>query len=366
MSLNIGIIGLPNVGKSTTFNALTGAQNAAVANYPFCTIQPNRAVVPLPDARLDHLGELVKSPVVEHATVEFVDIAGLVKGAHKGEGLGNQFLGQVRDVNAVLHIVRCFDDPNVVHVSEKPNPRSDIETIQVELALADLAQLERKIERLASAAKGDKKLIPALDLAQALEAHLAEGRSAASFPQADHDIFHTLNKEMRFLTAKPMIYVANVDEAGLSADNEFLEDLRDLAAQTAVKVIVLCAQLEQDILDMTPAERREFLELAGAKKNGLEQVIRASFELLDLISFFTFNEKKARAWNVPRGSTAPQAAGAIHTDFERGFIRAEVIPYDVFAQYGSSAAVKAAGLMRLEGKEYLVQDGDVIYFRFNV
>jgi ribosome-binding ATPase YchF (GTP1/OBG family) len=308
MSISIGIVGLPNVGKSTTFNALTGAQNAVVANYPFCTIQPNRAIVPLPDQRLDRLGELVRVPEVKHAPLEFVDIAGLVKDAHKGEGLGNQFLGHIRDTAAILHVVRCFDDPNVVHVSEKPAPRQDIEVIDVELALADLQQLERKIERLASAVKGDKKLQLSLDLAYSLKEHLARGLPAAKFDEADSEIFNQLYQEMRFLTSTP----------------------------------------------------------AGAETSGLEQVIRKSFEMLHLISFFTFNQNEARAWNIPRGVTAPQAAGAIHTDFERGFIRAEVIPFDVFEHYGSSTAVKSAGLMRLEGKEYIVQDGDVIYFRFNV
>ncbi|MBN1146181.1 MAG: redox-regulated ATPase YchF [Anaerolineales bacterium] len=366
MSLSIGIVGLPNVGKSTTFNALTGAQNAVVANYPFCTIQPNLAIVPLPDPRLDKLAEMVSVSEVIHATVEFVDIAGLVKGAHQGEGLGNQFLGQIRDTAAILHIVRCFDDPNVVHVSERPEPRSDIETIEIELALADMQQLERKIERLSSAAKGDKKLVPALEQARQLHEHLAAGRPASSFPQADDEKFKALDHEMRFLTAKPVIYVANVDENCLSQENPYLEEVRALGVERGAHVIVLCAQLEQELLEISPEERGEYLELAGVEASGLEQVIRKSFEMLSLISFFTFNERQARAWNVPRGSTAPKAAGAIHTDFERGFIRAEVIPFEIFEQHGSSAAVKAAGQLRLEGKEYLVQDGDVIYFRFNV
>lgn len=366
MSLSIGIVGLPNVGKSTTFNALTGAQNAAVANYPFCTIQPNRAIVPLPDPRLDKLAELVQVSQVIHATVEFVDIAGLVKGAHQGEGLGNQFLAQIRDAAAILHIVRCFDDPNVVHVREKPEPRADIETIEIELALADLGQLERKIERLSSTVKGDKKLQPTLEIAQALREHLAQGLPANSFEQADDERFQALKQEMRFLTSKPVIYVANVDEACLSKDNPYLEETRKLANDRGVEFVVLCAQLEQELLDMSESERREYLELAGAETSGLEQVIRKSFTMLRLISFFTFNEREARAWNIPLGATAPRAAGAIHTDFERGFIRAEVVPFDTFVELGSSAAIKSAGLMRLEGKEYVVQDGDVIYFRFNV
>jgi hypothetical protein len=366
MSLSIGIVGLPNVGKSTTFNALTGAQNAVVANYPFCTIQPNRAVVPLPDPRLDRLAEMVKVTNVIHATVEFLDIAGLVKGAHHGEGLGNQFLGQIRDAVAILHIVRCFDDPNVVHISENPDPLVDIEIINIELALADLQQLERKIERLGSAVKGDKKLQPVLDMAHALAEHLKRGQPARTFPQAGEEAFQSIEHELRLLTAKPQIYVANVAECDLAESNAYVQAVRRVAAAQGVEVILLCAQLEMDMQDMPAEERREYLQLSGVESSGLEQVIRKSFEMLDLISFFTFNEQEARAWSVPRGTTAPKAAGAIHTDFERGFIRAEVIPFETFSQYGSSAAVKAHGLMRLEGKEYVVQDGDVIYFRFNV
>jgi hypothetical protein len=295
-----------------------------------------------------------------------LDIAGLVKGAHKGEGLGNQFLGHIRDTAAILHVVRCFDDPNVVHVSARPDPGEDIEVINVELALADLQQLERKIERLQGAVKGDKRLTPMIEMCQRLHEHLGRGQPAARFPEAQDEKFHELNQEMRLLTAKPMIYAANVDETCLSEPNPYLEETRAIAAQQDVEVVVICAQLEAELLDMEPDERREYLELSGAEASRLEQVIHKSFKLLDLISFFTFNEKEARAWNVPRGTSAPRAAGTIHTDFEHGFIRAEVIPYDVFVKHGSSAAVKAAGLMHLEGKEYLVQDGDIIYFRFNV
>jgi ribosome-binding ATPase len=365
MSLNIGIVGLPNVGKSTVFNALTGAQNAAVANYPFCTIQPNRAIVPLPDARLERLAKLVKVPQAIYATITFVDIAGLVKGAHQGEGLGNQFLGHVRDAAALLHVVRCFEDPNIVHVSAQPDPRQDIEVINIELALADMGQLERKIERLQSAVKGDRKLIPVLDLSERLNAHLALGHPASTFAEKDDEHFRQINDELRLLTAKPLIYVANVDEDTPSKGNRFLDETLKVAAEQGKEVVELCAELEAELLEMTPQERSEYLALSGFQSSGLEQVIHNSFSLLDLISFFTFNEKEARAWNVPRGSTAPKAAGAIHTDFERGFIRAEVIPFEVFEEHGSSAAVKAAGLMRLEGRDYQVQDGDVIYFRFN-
>lgn len=366
MSLSIGIVGLPNVGKSTVFNVLTGAQNAEVANYPFCTIHPNRAIVPLPDARLDKLAELVKVSKVIHATVEFVDIAGLVKGAHKGEGLGNQFLAYIRDTAAILHIVRCFDDPNVVHVSARPDPREDIEIIEVELALADLEQLERKIERLQSAAKGDKRLQASLELANALKEHLAAGFPASTFSRSEEEDFRSLNHELKLLTAKPAIYVANVDENCLAETNPFLDQTRQVAAEKGAQLVVLCAALENELADMSPEDRQEYLELSGVSASGLEQVIRESYSMLNLISFFTYNQQEARAWNIARGTTAPKAAAEIHTDFERGFIRAEVIPFETFFQYGSSAAVKAAGLMRLEGKEYLVRDGDVIYFRINV
>lgn len=366
MSLGIGIVGLPNVGKSTAFNALTGAQNAAVANYPFCTIQPNRAIVPLPDPRLDELARLVQVPEVIHASVEFVDIAGLVQGASRGEGLGNQFLSHIRNTAALLHVVRCFDDPNVVHIRAQPDPRADIEIINLELALADLQQLERKIERLGSAVKGDRKLQPLLEMCLRLKESLGQGVPAARFAEAESELFRQLDQEMRLLTARPVIYLANVDETCLSESNPYLEETRLVAAEQGVQVIVLCAKLEQELQDMDPQERKEYLALAGIEASGLEQVLRKSFELLDLISFFTFNQKEARAWNVPRGVTAPQAAGAIHTDFERGFIRVEVIPFDVFVKYGSSHAVKTAGLLRVEGKEYRVQDGDILYFRFNV
>ncbi|MBS1248742.1 MAG: Ribosome-binding ATPase YchF [Chloroflexi bacterium] len=366
MPLSIGIIGLPNVGKSTTFNALTQAQNAEVANYPFCTIEPNKAVVPVPDTRVEELAEFVGVDTVIHATVEFLDIAGLVEGASRGEGLGNQFLGNVRDADALVHVVRCFDDPNVVHVRENPEPVADIEIINVELALADLEQLERKIERLHRQVKGDKNLRPRLETAQQMRDHLQTGRPLSTFPQQANHHYQALAKEMRFLTSKPVIYAANVNESDLAEDSAYVRAVRQIAQEEGAEVVKLCALLEQEMIDMTPEEQGEFLELAGAEESGLKQVIHKGFETLNLISFFTFNKKEARAWNIPKGSTAPEAAGAIHTDFQRGFIRAEVTPFPTFAEYGSSAAVKSAGKMRLEGKEYVVQDGDVIYFRFNV
>lgn len=366
MSLSIGIVGLPNVGKSTVFNVLTGAQNAEVANYPFCTIHPNRAVVPLPDERLDTLAGLVNAPRVIHASVEFVDIAGLVKGAHQGEGLGNQFLANIRDTAAILHVVRCFDDANVVHVSAQPDPQDDIETIETELALADLEQVERKIERLASAVKGDKRLQGALDLARELMEHLASGSPASIFTRLDNEYYRSLNQELKLLTAKPVIYVANVDESCLSATNPYVEQTRAIATSKGKELVVLCAKLEDELAEMSVEDRMEYLALAGVQAGGLAQVIRKSYTMLDLISFFTFNQQEARAWNITLGTSALKAAGEIHSDFERGFIRAEVIPYETFVQYGSSSAVKSAGFMRLEGKEYIVRDGDVIYFRINV
>lgn len=367
MGLSIGIVGLPNVGKSTAFNALTKEQNAVVANYPFCTIKPNRAIVPVPDTRVEKLAELAELGRTIHATIEFVDIAGLVKGASKGEGLGNQFLGNIRDTDAIIHLVRCFDDPNVVHISETIDPRSDIEIVNLELILADLQQLERKTERLSRQVKGDKKTFqPLLDIAQELKTHLDTGKPISIYPDQDSKTFRTLNSEMRFLTSKPLIYAANVDEASLAEENDYVRVVREVATEQGAELVVLCAKLEEEMAGMTDEERNEFLQLAGAEESGLDQTIHTSYDILGLISFFSMNDQEVRAWTIPRGWTAPEAAGTIHTDFERGFIRAEVIPFEIYDQHGSSAAAKAAGVMRLEGKDYVVQDGDVIYFRFNV
>lgn len=366
MALKIGLVGLPNVGKSTVFNALTGTQNAEVANYPFCTIQPNRAIVPLKDARVDKIQELISVPNAIYATIEFVDIAGLVKGASQGEGLGNQFLGNIRDVDAILHVVRCFDDPNVVHVSSEIDPHADIETIDLELAIADLEQLERKIERLTSDIKGDINMIPLMDLAKLLKVHLEAGHPVRSYPQQDSEQFHSLVRELRFLTAKPVIYAANVDETGLAEQTSYTAMVAEIVTERKSDYLVLCAKLEEEMIAMTAEERDEFLQLAGAEESGLEQIVRKGFAVLKLISYFTKNEKEVRAWNIPQSTTAPRAAGIIHTDFERGFIRAEVVDFDTFAEYGSDAALKTAGLLRSEGKEYIVKDGDVILFRFNV
>ncbi len=366
MGLKIGIVGLPNVGKSTVFNALSGAQNAEVANYPFCTIQPNRAIVPLHDPRLEKLQALVEVPDIIYATIEFVDIAGLVKGASQGEGLGNQFLGNIRDVHAILHVVRCFDDPNVAHVSGEINPQEDIDTINLELVIADLEQLERKIERLTSEVKGDKNLIPVMDVAHSLKTHLEAGLPVASFSDQASEAFKSLARELRFLTGKPVIYAANVDEDGLAKDSPLTKEVRAIAKTHNADFLKVCAKLEQEMVDMSEKERDEFLLLAGVEESGLKQVVNKGFAVLNLISFFTKNENEVRAWNIPQGATAPQAAGEIHTDFERGFIRAEVVSFDIFEEFGSDAALKSAGQMRSEGKEYIVQDGDVILFRFNI
>jgi GTP-binding protein YchF len=365
MALRIGIVGLPNVGKSTALNALTGAQNAMVANYPFCTIQPNRAVVPVPDHRVGHLSKLAGLNRSVPATIEFIDIAGLVKGASKGEGLGNQFLGNIRDVDAVVHLVRCFHDPNVVHVHEAPNPRHDVEIVNLELILADLQQLERKIERLVRQIKGNKALQSVVARAEALKNHLEEGHPVSTYLDKDEP-FLALDQELRFLSGKPVIYAANVDENQLDGKSECVRQAETVAAEYGAESVALCAKFEEEMIGMANEDKRELLEMAGATESGLAQVIAKSYRLLNLISFFSMNEEETRAWTIQDGWTAPQAAGVIHTDFQKGFIRAEVIPYETFIEYGSSTGAKAAGAMRIEGKEYVVSDGDVIYFRFNV
>lgn len=366
MGLSIGIIGLPNVGKSSLFNALAKEQLAQVANYPFCTIQPNHAIVPVPDVRVEQLADLLKLERRIHAAIEFVDIAGLVKGASQGEGLGNQFLGHIRDATVLLHIVRCFEDTHVVHVSDHLDPRGEIETINLELILADMQQLEKKIERLSSQVKGDKKIIPVMDMAQSIYQHLSNGKPVSQYPDQNDEHFTALVNEMRFLSAKPIIYVANVDEASLIRDNVYAAEVYALAAEHNAPAVTICANLEQELVDMTEEERKEYLQIAGVKETGLEQIIHQSFSMLSLITFLTMNEEEVRAWMIPNGTPAPKAAGAIHTDFEKGFIRAEVVPFDTFMKFKSWSGVKSAGLMRLEGKEYIVQDGDIIYFRFNV
>ena len=366
MALGIGIVGLPNVGKSTTFNALTKAQNAEAANYPFCTIEPNKAIVAVPDPRVDKLATMVKPDRVIYATVEFVDIAGLVKGASKGEGLGNQFLANIRETAAIVHVVRCFDDDNVVHISAKPNPKDDIEIINTELILADLQALDNKIDRLQRQVKGDKKLQSQLDAGLQLKELLERGLPAAAYPNRDEEGFQSLNREMRFLTAKTVIYVANVDENNLTEDNDYVRQVRTIAAEQNAEVVKICAKLEEEMAGLTDAERAEFLHSLSVEESGLEQVIHRGFKALGLINYFTAGPKEVRAWTVRKGAKGPEAAGVIHSDFERGFIRAEVISYETYVRLGSETAAKQAGEMRVEGKEYVVNDGDIMHFRFNV
>ena len=366
MSLSIGIVGLPNVGKSTLFNALTRDQNAVAANYPFSTIEANHAVVPLPDGRLTRLQGWVGVPEAIQTRVDFVDVAGLVKGAHKGEGLGNQFLGRIRHVDAIAHVVRCFDDENVVHVNARPQPADDIAVINTELALADLQQLERRREKLEREVKGDSNLQPQLEMARKVEAFLGDGAPLRNFAERQDPSFIELDFEMRFLTAKPIIYVANIGEAGLNGGNAYLESARAIAAEDSAQLIAVCAGLEQEMAGLSDEERAEYLGVYGLRESSLELLIRESYRLLGLISYFTYNEHEARAWTIRRGWTAPQAAGVVHSDMERGFIRAEVIPFAVFEQHQDRNAIKAAGLLQVEGRDYIVQDGDVILFRFNV
>ncbi|MCY3781513.1 MAG: redox-regulated ATPase YchF [Chloroflexi bacterium] len=366
MSLSIGIVGLPNVGKSTLFNALTRAQNAVSANYPFSTIEANHAVVPLPDERLTRLQGWVGVPEAIQARVDFVDVAGLVKGAHKGEGLGNRFLGRIRHVDAIAHVVRCFDDENVVHVHETPQPADDIEVINTELALADLQQLERRLEKLEREVKGDRNLLPQLELARRVEAFIGAGQPLRKFDERDDPEFASLDFEMSFLTAKPIIYVANIGEEALRDGNAWLESAREIASADGARLITVCAGLEQELASLNDDERADYLSAYGLAESSLEVLISESYRLLGLISYFTFNENEVRAWTIRRGWTAPQAAGVVHTDMERGFIRAEVIPFAVFEQHQDRNAIKAAGLLQVEGRDYVVGDGDVIYFRFNV
>lgn len=366
MGLSIGIVGLPNVGKSTLFNALTKAQNAEAANYPFCTIEPNKAIVAVPDKRIDKLTELVKPQKVTLSTIDFVDIAGLVKGASKGEGLGNQFLHNIRETEAILHVVRCFENEDVVHVDGSVNPLRDIEVIETELLLADIQSLEKKIERLGKLAKGDKNAKAMMDEANNLLIFMNEGKGASLFPDKEKEIVKQLYKESGFLSAKKIIYCANVDEHSLSIENEFVKKVIDFAAERNCDVIKISAKVEEELVGISDEERKEFLDSYGVTESGLEQIIRTGFHTLGLISYFTAGVKEVRAWTIENGWKAPQAAGVIHTDFEKGFIRAEVISYDDYIKYGSEAACKNAGVMRVEGKEYFVKDGDVMHFLFNV
>lgn len=366
MGLGVGIVGLPNVGKSTTFNALTKAQNAESANYPFCTIEPNKAIVPVPDDRLTELAKIVKPERIQHSTVDFVDIAGLVRGASKGEGLGNQFLSNIREVEVILHMVRCFDDENITHVEGNINPLRDIEIIETELIFADLQQLDKKAERLNKQAKSDKEAKIQLELAVKLADHLEDLKPVSTFPDIDDPAFIALNKELRFLSGKTVIYGANVNEESLLEDNEYVKELKEYAKEKNAEVIKLCAKIEEEMVSLDEEEAEEFLTELGIQESGLKKIIRLSFSKLGLISYFTAGVKEVRAWTIQNGWKAPKAASVIHNDFEKGFIRAEVISYDDFIKYNGENGSKDAGKMRLEGKEYIVQDGDVMHFRFNV
>ena len=367
MSLAVGIVGLPNVGKSTTFNALTRAQNAQSANYPFCTIEPNKALVNVPDERLYELAKIAKPQRILHSVIEFVDIAGLVKGASKGEGLGNKFLSNIRECEMILHIVRCFEDGNITHTEGGVNPVRDIEIINTELILADIEQLSKKIEKLTREAKANAKgAKESLELANKLLAHLNLGKSAGSFAEKDSELFVNLNKDLRLLSAKEVIYGANVDEAGISEDNEFVKALKTYAEKNSNEVIKLCAKIEEELISLDESESAELLASLGAKESGLAQIIRVAFGKLGLISYFTAGDIEVRSWTIKKGCKAPKAASVIHNDFEKGFIKAEVISYDDFIACGGESKAKEAGKLRLEGKDYVVQDGDIMHFRFNV
>lgn len=368
MSLSIGIVGLPNVGKSTLFNALTSAQNAEAANYPFCTIEPNKATVPVPDPRLRALYELVRPQRLVHAVVDFIDIAGLVRGASKGEGLGNQFLANIRECAAIVHVVRCFDDENVTHVEGGPGPVRDVDIIETELLLADMQSVEKRLERIAKMAKGDKAMQALQTEMTALLRHMNEGNPASSFAVPDTDLFRRHMREMGLITAKKILYCANIDEAALAAggENAGSRALKELAVSRGAGFVTVCAKIEEELSGLSGQDLREMLASYGIAESGLAAIIRSGYDALGLISYFTAGEKEVRAWTIHKGDKAPQAAGAIHTDFERGFIRAEVIAYPDYIALGSEAAARSAGVMRTEGKEYVVRDGDVVHFLFNV
>ncbi|MBI2427712.1 MAG: redox-regulated ATPase YchF [Ignavibacteriales bacterium] len=364
MGFNCGIVGLPNVGKSTLFNAITAA-GAEAANYPFCTIEPNVGVVLVQDERIDKLVKIYSSVKIVPSSIEFVDIAGLVKGASKGEGLGNQFLSHIRDVDAIVHVVRCFDDPNVIHVDGSVNPKRDIEVIETELILKDLETIDKKIQDAERRAKSDKKSKPEADFYIKVKDHLSTGR-LARYAAVQNDEEKVWLRDMHLLTNKPVMYVCNVHEKEITAGNKYVEQVREIAAKEGAKVVIVSAAVEAEVAELPLAERGEFLEGLGLKESGLQQVVREGMELLGLITFFTAGPKETHAWTLRKGALAPEAAGVIHTDFEKGFIRAEIMKCEDLFRLKTEAAVKENGLLHVEGREYVMQDGDICHFRFNV
>ncbi|GAB4345388.1 MAG: redox-regulated ATPase YchF [Leptolyngbyaceae cyanobacterium] len=362
--LRAGIVGLPNVGKSTLFNALVANAKATAANFPFCTIEPNVGVVAVPDERLEVLAKISNSAEIIPTRVEFVDIAGLVKGASQGEGLGNQFLANIREVDAIVHVVRCFENDDIIHVSGSVDPIRDIEVINLELALADLAQVEKRLDRARKQARGNKELQVEVDALEKVLPILNEGQPARQVELTEEE--EAALKPLGLLTYKPIIYAANVSEDDLATGNAWVEQVRELAAKEKAQVVVVSAQVESELIELPPEERQDFLESLGVTEGGLQSLIRATYELLGLRTYFTTGPKETRAWTIKAGMLAPQAAGVIHTDFERGFIRAETVAYQDLVATGSMAAAKEKGLVRSEGKDYTVQEGDVMLFRFNV
>ena len=363
--MKLGIVGLPNVGKSTLFNSMTLGK-AEAANYPFCTIDPNVGMVTVPDTRLDKLAEIYQPKKKTPAVIEFVDIAGLVKGASKGEGLGNKFLANIRETDAIVHVVRCFDDDNIIHVEGSCDPARDISIIDLELVMADMEMVERRIDKALKAAKGDKKFMHEADVFKALLEHLNNGKSARSFECDEDDAEIIATSDL--LTSKPIIYAANMDEDGVAhfADNKYYQTVAAIAAEEGAQVLPICAKVEEEMAELEPEDKLMFLEELGLEESGLDRMIKCSYELLGLISFLTCGSDECRAWTIRRGTKAPQAAGKIHSDFERGFIRAEIVAFDDLKACGSMAAAKEKGLVRSEGKDYVMHDGDVTLFRFNV